>query len=161
MTRFVSSWSDEAAVQVTSMVLTDGVLFAAGPPDVEDEERSAVMLSDPATEERLAEQSAAFEGRLGGRLVAISPEDGRFLAGYQLDEAPCFDGLIAAAGRLYLTSLDGKVICLDPQAGKPLRAASEEMVTPRTDDSEAEAAEDEGAADEEPVAKPRRKAKSP
>jgi len=123
VTRFVPSWSDDVSVQVTSMVLTDGALFAAGPPDVEDEEESAKTLSDPETQKKLAEQSAAFEGRLGGLLVAVSPADGRKLAAYRLESLPCFDGLIAAGGKLYLTTVDGNVLCLGSDQGRPLPAA--------------------------------------
>jgi outer membrane protein assembly factor BamB len=130
VTRFVPSWSNNTAVQVTAMVLTGNTLFAAGPPDVEDEEQAAAMISDAEVQRRLAEQSAAFEGRLGGLLVAVSPSDGQKLAAYRLDFAPRFDGLIAANGRLYCSTMDGKVVCLGHE-GTPLQAAPDDVVTPR------------------------------
>ncbi len=123
VTRFVPTWSDDTSVQTTAMVLTAGALFAAGPPDVEDEVEAVTMLSDPQTQRKLAEQSAAFEGRRGGLLVAVSPTDGRKLAGYRLDSMPRFDGMIAAGGRLYLVTTDGKVQCLGAGEGKPLATA--------------------------------------
>jgi len=131
VTRFVPAWSDDTSVQVTAMVLAENVLFAAGPPDVEDEEESAKTLSDPATQRKLAEQSAAFEGRRGALLVAVSPSDGRKLAAYRLDCMPCFDGLIAAGSRLYLTTVDGKVLCLGPGGAQPVPAAPDAVVTAR------------------------------
>ncbi len=134
VTRFVPSWSDDASVQVTSMVLTENALFAAGPPDVEDEEESVKTLSDPETQKKLAEQSAAFEGRRGALLVAVSPADGGKLAAYRLDSLPRFDGLIAAAGRLYLSTVDGKVLCLGADQGEPLPSAPEAVVTARPAD---------------------------
>jgi hypothetical protein len=45
-----------------------------------------------------------------GRLAALSPEDGKVLRGLQVP-APCWDGLAAAEGRLFLSTRDGAVIC--------------------------------------------------
>jgi hypothetical protein len=131
VTRFVSSWSNDTSVQVTSMVLTEDALFAAGPPDVEDEEQSVNTLNDPETQKKLIEQSAAFEGRRGALLLAVSPADGRKLAAYRLDSLPRFDGLIAAAGRLYLSTVDGKILCLGSDRGRPLRSAPDAVATAR------------------------------
>jgi len=120
--RFVQAWSNDVSVQTTAMVLTKDTLFVAGVPDVSDEEEAAKTLSQPDTERRLADQSAAFEGRRGGLLLAVSPKDGTKLAAYRLDAMPRFDGLIAVAGRLYMVTTDGKVVCLGTD-GKPLQAA--------------------------------------
>jgi hypothetical protein len=132
--RFVASWSKDTSVQVTAMVLAENALFVAGPPDVEDEEESVRTLSDPETQRKLAEQSAAFEGRRGAVLLAVSPADGQKLAAYRLDSMPRFDGLIAAAGRLYLSTADGKVCCLGAGPGKPLQPATQATVTARPPD---------------------------
>ncbi|MHC4402602.1 MAG: outer membrane protein assembly factor BamB family protein [Planctomycetota bacterium] len=130
-TRFVSDWSDDVSVQINSMVLADGALFAAGPPDVEDEEQSVKSLLDPETQEKLAEQSAAFEGRRGAVLVAVSGDDGAKLAAYRLDFVPRFDGLIAANGRLYVSTLGGEVLCLSGERGQPLPPAEDVVVAAR------------------------------
>ena len=134
MTRFLTSWSLDTSVQATAMVLAEGALFVAGPPDVEDEEESVRTLFDPETQQKLAEQSAAFEGRRGALLVAVSPADGRKLAAYRLDSMPRFDGLIAAAGRLYLSTADGKVLSIGPGAGQPLAAAPDAVVVARPEE---------------------------
>jgi len=42
----------------------------------------------------------------------VSAADGRKVAEYTLDAPPVFDGLIAARGRLYLSTTDGKVLCM-------------------------------------------------
>jgi hypothetical protein len=111
--------------------LTDGALFAAGPPDVEDEEQSVVSLAEPDTQQKLAEQSAAFEGARGAVLLAVAPDDGRRLAAYRLDSLPRFDGMIAAGGRIYLSTVDGKVLCLGSERGDPLEAAAQQKATRR------------------------------
>ena len=38
-----------------------------------------------------------------------------------MDIAPRFDGLIAANGRLYVTTRDNQILCLSAEMGKPLR----------------------------------------
>ncbi|NQT36554.1 MAG: hypothetical protein HQ581_03640, partial [Planctomycetes bacterium] len=49
---------------------------------------------------------------MGAVLCAHSADDGRKLAEQKLDAPPVFDGLIAAAGRLYMTTMNGTLICL-------------------------------------------------
>jgi len=78
------------------MVLAGQTLFVAGPPDIVDPH-------DPM---------AAFEGRKGGVLRAYAASDGKRLAECKLDAPPTFDGLIAAGGCLFLSTVDGKVVCL-------------------------------------------------
>jgi len=91
-----AKWQTWTPVRIRAMVLAGETLFVAGPPDVLDPE-------DPY---------AAFEGRKGGVLWAVSADDGKKLAEYKLDSPPAFDGLIAAGGRLYLTTRDGRVMCM-------------------------------------------------
>ena len=131
VTRFVPDWSDNISVQINSMVLTDNAIFAAGPPDVEDEEESVKTLLDAETQKKLAEQSAAFEGKRGALLVAVSQADGKKLAAYRLDFVPRFDGLIAASGRLYVSTLGGEVLCLSGAQGQPLPTAKDVFVAAR------------------------------
>ena len=44
-------------------------------------------------------------------LWAVSTTDGKKLAEYKLDAPPVFDGMAAAAGRLYASTTDGHVVC--------------------------------------------------
>jgi outer membrane protein assembly factor BamB/quinol monooxygenase YgiN/catechol 2,3-dioxygenase-like lactoylglutathione lyase family enzyme/pimeloyl-ACP methyl ester carboxylesterase len=129
--RFVPDCSDDVSAQINSMVLTRGALFAAGPPDVVNEAEAVRTLLDPETQTKLEEQSAAFEGRRGALLVAVSRENGAKLAAYRLDFVPRFDGLIAAGGRLYMTTPKGEVVCLSGAKGEPLAKADDVVVTAR------------------------------
>jgi hypothetical protein len=131
VTRFVPEWSDNVSVQVDSMVLTDDAVFAAGPPDVADEEESVKTLSRPETQKALAEQSAAFEEKRGALLIAVSRDGGKKLTVYRLDFVPRFDGLIATKGRLYVSTLEGEVVCLSSASGRPLRPAEGAVVAAR------------------------------
>jgi hypothetical protein len=81
------------------MLLAGKNLFFAGPPDVVGDE-------DPL---------AAFEGRKGGRLWAVSADDGKKLAEYELDSPPVWDGMAAADGRLYVSMTDGTIACYASQ----------------------------------------------
>jgi outer membrane protein assembly factor BamB len=90
------TWSEHAPIRMRGMVLAGQTLFVAGPPDIVDPH-------DPM---------AAFEGRKGGVLRAYAASDGKRLAECKLDAPPTFDGLIAAGGCLFLSTVDGKVVCL-------------------------------------------------
>jgi outer membrane protein assembly factor BamB len=94
------------------MVLTDGALFVAGPPDVVDEEKAWGRTLEPEVQAKLAAQSAALEGQRGSLLWAVSPSDGKKLAEYKLESVPAWDGMAAANGRLYLATKDGHVLCM-------------------------------------------------
>lgn len=89
-------WSKQIPVRALAMVLAGDTLFLAGPPDV-------VPKDDPY---------AAFDGRLDAKLWAVSAADGEKLSEMSLESVPVFDGLIAAGGRLYLSTADGKVRCM-------------------------------------------------
>jgi hypothetical protein len=89
-------WQKLIPLRVRSMVLAGDRLFAGGTPDV-------INDKDPL---------AAFEGRAGAKLAVFSAADGEKLAEMPLSHVPAFDGLIAAKGRLYLTTEDGKLVCM-------------------------------------------------
>jgi outer membrane protein assembly factor BamB len=64
---------------------------------------------DPADPDDLL---APFEGRTGGLLWSVSADDGAKLAEMDLASQPVFDGMAAAAGRLYISMSDGRLLCL-------------------------------------------------
>ncbi len=86
-------WSQTLPIQVRAMLLSDTVLFVAGP---------TVSAADPL---------GSGDEQPASMLLAVSATDGTVLAEYPLDAPPVFDGLAAAVGRLYLTTIDGKVTC--------------------------------------------------
>ena len=96
-------------ILVKSMVVTDQMMFVAGPPDLVKAKsgfgNDALKLSN--SEEVLD----AWNGKKGGRLMAVSSADGSKLGEIEIDSPPIFDGMAAAAGRLYMATADGKVIC--------------------------------------------------
>jgi len=111
-TRLAYHWSQAAPLHVRAMVLADKTLFIAGPPDVLDEEKVFDRHGDAGIRAKLVEQRAALEGRRGALLWAVSVSDGKKLAEYKLQSPPAWDGMAAARGRLFLSTIDGKVLCL-------------------------------------------------
>jgi outer membrane protein assembly factor BamB len=106
--------SPQSQLLVNSMVLAGGNLFVAGPPHVADERKTDeyVFGADTEIARQLQRQEEAWQGKEGGVLCVVSAENGKPLAQYKLDAIPVWDGLIAAAGRLYLSTIDGSVVCL-------------------------------------------------
>lgn len=91
-------WMTWLSVRIRAMVKAGDTLFVAGAPDVFDPE-------DPY---------AAFEGRKGAHLVAVSATNGERLSETRLESPPVFDGLIAARERLFASLENGSVVCLAP-----------------------------------------------
>ena len=92
MTQIECRWSESVGLWVRAMVLADKTLFMAGPPDV-----------------------FSRESQIDKRqvlLYAVSAEDGKKLAEYKLESPPVFDGMIAANGRLYISTQDGRLLCM-------------------------------------------------
>ncbi len=89
-------WKRWIPVRVRSMVLAGNALFIAGPPDVIDPD-------DPLS---------SFKGEKGMYLWVISLSTGEKLSGYKLPSAPVFDGMSAAGSQIYISTTDGRVVCL-------------------------------------------------
>jgi len=96
-------WSHQVPLRIRSMVLAGETLFVAGVPDIANPTDRFATL-------------AVLKGDKGAQLQAYAAADGRKLAEYELTAPPVFDGLIAAGGRLYWSTTDGKVMCM---AGQP------------------------------------------
>ncbi len=92
----VTAWECMLPVRIRAMTKAGNMLYVAGPPDVVDPD-------DPM---------AAFEGRKGAVLRAFSADSGQQLAEIRLSSPPVFDGLIAANGKLFMSTADAGVICL-------------------------------------------------
>jgi outer membrane protein assembly factor BamB len=105
-------WSVKVPVLVRGMVLTDKVLFIAGPRDTADEKKLAFNLTDPEHQQSAREYADHYYGRKGGLFQAVSADDGRKLSELKLASPPVFDGLITAQQRIFISLMDGSVICL-------------------------------------------------
>lgn len=110
-------WWNRIPIQAWAMVKTKNTLFVAGPPG-----RGVIS-------------PAALDGTASGRLLAVSPADGRILSEISLPSRPVWDGMAAAGGSLYLSLADDRVLCLWPvdsgRSGTPLTPAGWKTVLPR------------------------------
>jgi len=88
-------WTQELPVLARAMLKAGDAVYLAGPPDL-------LSTDDP---------HAALAGEKGGRLVVLAAADGTQQAECELQSPPVFDGLAAAGGRLYMATMDGKVLC--------------------------------------------------
>jgi hypothetical protein len=86
-------WSKASDLEARAMVLAGDTLFVAGP--LGETTRSA----------------EAFQGQAGIRLRAIRTTDGSMHGEYNLSALPVHDGLVAAGGRLFLATKDGRLSC--------------------------------------------------
>jgi len=91
------TWRATVPARARAMVLTDNVLLLAGSPDVVRPD------TDPY---------AAIEGKIGGKLLVISRDDGKTVAEHTLDSPPVWDGMAVAGGDVYFAQLDGAVACM-------------------------------------------------
>jgi outer membrane protein assembly factor BamB len=98
------NWRQQMPLLVQAMVLADNALLVAG-----SEVEAPEVPHDPREADPMAE---ALESDPGGRLVAVSPQDGQPQAELALPSSPVFDGMAVAGGRVYVSTRSGQVVCL-------------------------------------------------
>lgn len=96
-------WSTRIPLVVRAMLLARG-----------REDSGKILLVAGTIEKQPGEpgQIAPYRGLGPGRLYVLSAADGRTLGELDLDAAPVWDGMAAAAGRLFISLNDGRLICL-------------------------------------------------
>ncbi len=103
--------NEEPEIMAKAMVLANDRLFVAGPRDVVDEKKMWGRSNEEIFRKKMQEQAERLKGKHGGVMQVFYKRDGKKLAQLKLDYLPTFDGLIAADGRLYMITVDGRVIC--------------------------------------------------
>jgi outer membrane protein assembly factor BamB len=121
--RLAYHWSESVPIMVRAMVAAGETLFVAGPPELADETEVYALYGEEQIQTKMAEHVAAFEGHKGGLLLAVSKKDGSKRSAYRLPSPPVFDGMAAARERLFISTMDGHVLCLAAGSGKPLKPA--------------------------------------
>jgi hypothetical protein len=66
---------------------------------------------DPEVQKLLDLQDQVIEGKDGGLLLAVNIDTGEVDHRLQTESLPTWDGLSGANNRLFMTTLDGRVIC--------------------------------------------------
>ena len=102
---------DKPDISAMAMVLADKTLFVAGSPDIIDEKDVYFFLDDEEVKEKLARQSDLQKGKEGGKMWAVSAKSGKKLKEFNLDSLPVWDGMAASKGQLYISTIDGELLC--------------------------------------------------
>jgi len=100
---------------VNSMALGAKTLFVAGPPDMADETKMQGYLvgADDEINRQLKAQDEAWRGKHGGVLWAVSARTGEELAEYRIDSVPVSDGMSVGEGKVFISLIDGSVVCFE------------------------------------------------
>jgi len=102
-TKVKCAWSRPLGLVVRAMVLADDTLFVAGPPE---------LLTMPCELKDIYAAEEAYRGEKGAFFWAVSAENGEKITEHPLDSPPVLDGMIAADGRWYISTMNGQVVCL-------------------------------------------------
>jgi len=107
------TWDRFVPIVARSMALAGKTVLVSGAPDTIDEEYAFERLAakDPAILQELNEQNEALEGRRGAKMWAVNTETGEQSTGLDLTSPPVWDGITVAQGRVYVSTMDGKVQC--------------------------------------------------
>jgi len=110
------NWTGDISLQLRAMAGAGKNLIMAGPPDlIEETGLEKPQLFDYIKEEeaikKIEAQQQSEDGKLGSFLVVVDPKSGDMLEKRYLNSAPVFDGLSVARGRIYMSTLDGKISC--------------------------------------------------
>ncbi|MDP1589604.1 MAG: LamG domain-containing protein, partial [Prosthecobacter sp.] len=107
------TWDRFVPIVARSMALAGKTILVSGPPDTIDEEYAFERLAakDPAILKELEEQNEALEGRRGAKMWAVNVETGEQSTGLELTSPPVWDGITVAQGRVYISTVDGRLQC--------------------------------------------------
>ena len=107
------TWDRFVPIVARSMALAGKTVLVSGPPDTIDEEYAFERLAakDPAILKELEEQNEALEGRRGAKMWAVNVETGEQSTGLDLTSPPVWDGITIARGRVYVSTVDGRLQC--------------------------------------------------
>ncbi|MCK4786124.1 MAG: hypothetical protein KAV87_20370 [Desulfobacteraceae bacterium] len=114
--KYEYAWQKDVPLYAQAMVLTEKIFFIAGSPRFKEQEIGDYLRTSKTDSFHLSpplkDALDKFEGRKGGVLLAVDKTTGGKLAELELPSSPVFDGMISANGRLFMSLMDGSVICL-------------------------------------------------
>ncbi|MHC4118233.1 MAG: outer membrane protein assembly factor BamB family protein [Planctomycetota bacterium] len=127
---------DQPSLIARAMTVAGDKLFVSGPPDLVDERHAFYNWDDPQVQAKLKRQAEAYAGRAGGQLWVVAKADGSVRSRYALDTIPVFDGMAAAGDSLFVTTADGRVLCLSGSGKSPLRKIDDRPIRDAWDEPE-------------------------
>jgi hypothetical protein len=106
-------WAHPVPILLRAMAMGGKKVFISGPPDMVDEEYAFEKMSkkDASVLEELRDQDEALEGKRGASIWGVSTESGAMGSEIKLPSPPVWDGMAVARGRLFVATVEGKVVC--------------------------------------------------
>ncbi|NQV34095.1 MAG: PQQ-binding-like beta-propeller repeat protein, partial [Phycisphaeraceae bacterium] len=127
---------EQPSMIARAMTAAGDHLFVSGLPKLADERQAFHQWDDAQVQARLTRQAQAYAGKAGGQLWVMAKTDGRVVRRYALDTIPVFDGMAAAHDSLYMTTVDGRVLCLSGQGDASLQKIDETPIRDAWDQPE-------------------------
>ena len=98
------------------------LLFAVGTPEIIDEYDAIDLINAQQSKglnvEKIYLKEKSMAGELGAKLMVVSTADGGVISETKLDAPAVFDGMSAANGKIFLSDVKGRVICLTPRKAR-------------------------------------------
>ena len=98
------------------------LFFAGGTPEIIDEYDAIDPINAQQNRglnvEEIYLKERSMAGELGAKLMVVSTADGSVISETRLDAPAVFDGMSAANGKIFLSDVKGRVICLEPTTEK-------------------------------------------
>jgi hypothetical protein len=108
-------WTTPLPIFVRAMLLSQNKVFVAGPPDLMDEKAAFATILSSETQKLAVAQERSLRGRMEASLLVLSKSNGIELSRTDIPSPPVLNGLASASGRLYLSLVNGELLCLRPQ----------------------------------------------
>jgi hypothetical protein len=110
------NWTGDISLQLRAMAGAGKNLIMAGPPDVLDESGLSKpdlieFIKNAEAIKKINAQQRSEDGKMGSFLIVVDPKSGDMLEKRHLPVAPVFDGMSVAQGRIFMSTLDGKISC--------------------------------------------------
>ena len=106
------NWTLDVPFYVRAMIKAGDKLFLCGPEDIIDEMDVIKRYPTEDIVEKLKRQDDILDGNEGSHFWVVRAGDGEVLKKIHLPDLPAWDGMAAANGRLYMTTVDGNIVCL-------------------------------------------------
>jgi outer membrane protein assembly factor BamB len=106
-------WTKDIPFFARAMLVSDNRIVIAGPEDKVNEDAVFRKIKDPQVQAQLAKQAERLAGEHGGVLWIVDCQTGEKVHELKLDTIPVFDGFSAAQQRLYMSTVDGRLICFE------------------------------------------------
>jgi hypothetical protein len=118
--KYETQWETMLPIFTRAMISDDTKLYALGPKEIMRQPAMSARITEASVQEKMKRQEEHLLGQHGSILCTIDKQSGKILSGLSLDSVPEHDGMAAAYGQLYISMIDGTLVCLGAQ-GKPLQ----------------------------------------